>query len=195
VWGGEEKFFLWGGGGGGWDDFKCVYANIWIFSPQNTKCVCMQILGYSPLKIQCAAILKHTKEAIQCYLCVFALTRPGKSLGCSTGATTSMQTWSCKEQCAADIRIWTAGQIHATCIPSAHSTCDSNGASLGHLAESGKMFISQFIDSQLQTAAWLAHWMLAVRSMSARIKAIFISGIMSPWVREVQSAFYIRPSC
>ena len=37
----------------------------------------------------------------------------------------------------------------------------------------------EFIDSQLQAAAWLAHFMLVVRSMLARIKAIFISG-MSP---------------
>jgi len=36
-----------------------------------------------------------------------------------------------------------------------------------------------FIDTPLKTAAWLAHLMLIVRSMSARIKAIFISG-MSP---------------
>jgi len=87
--------------------------------------------------------------------------------------------WSCKELCA---YIWTAGQIQTICIPCTHSTCDSNSASLGHLSKSGKFF-PRFIDSQLQTAAWLAHFMLTVRSMSARIKAIFISG-MSPWVHE-----------
>ena len=37
----------------------------------------------------------------------------------------------------------------------------------------------EFIDSQLQTAAQLAHLMLLVRSMWARIKAIFISGRVS----------------
>jgi len=50
----------------------------------------------------------------------------------------------------------------------------------------------EFIDTQLQTAARLAHLMLIVRSMSARIKAIFISSR----VREstsLQSALYIRP--
>ena len=34
----------------------------------------------------------------------------------------------------------------------------------------------EFIDSQLQTAVWLAHLMLTVHSMSTRIKAIFIYG-------------------
>ena len=47
----------------------------------------------------------------------------------------------------------------------------------------------EFIDTQLQTAARLVHLMLIVRSMSARIKAILISGR----VREsasLQSAIY-----
>ena len=52
--------------------------------------------------------------------------------------------------------------------------------------------LPEFIDTQLQTAARLAYLMLIVCSMSARIKAIFISGR----VREsasLQSALYIRP--
>jgi len=39
--------------------------------------------------------------------------------------------------------------------------------------------LPEFIDTQLQSAARLAHLMLVVRSMSAMIKAIFISD-MSP---------------
>ena len=55
----------------------------------------------------------------------------------------------------------------------------------------------EFIDTQLQTAAQLARFKLIVRSMSTRIKAIFMSSI-SPQVHEStatspQSALYIRP--
>ena len=80
-------------------------------------------------------------------------------------------------------------QIHVMCIPM-HSQhlWQQRGASI----KVWQNVFLQFIDSQLETAAWL---MLIVRSMLARVKAIYISS-MGRWVCESmspQSTIYIRP--
>ena len=59
-------------------------------------------------------------------------------------------------------------------FPCTHSTCDSNGASLGHLLKSAVHRFSA-TDSSMSSSF--------LRSILARIKAIFISG-MSLLVRE-----------
>jgi len=85
---------------------------------------------------------------------------------------------------------WTMGQIHAMCIPCTHSTWQQR-CFFRAFIEVWQNVFPEFIDSQLQTPAQLAHLMLIVRSMSDRIKALSfpvqVHKSANPWV---ESAFY-----